>query len=409
MGRKYSTRKSRRVIKRSLRKANKRRTYKTRKYKTRKYKTRKYKTRKYKTRKNKYKGGEIDPKLSKPEFWKQSPTLIGEGNDGKVYKCTYIGLEELKPKYHTSGKEYAMKVITKKSHDGDEWKSIVENEYVCHNKVDQSPHIPTLYAMWGEPVDDPTEYKIVMELTDGVEIPNSYSDLDRNNFFLKNGVNETESKGIVKQLCETVKFCHDNQVKHNDIHSGNVLLSFKYFPHIYLLDFGKATTEPTATADDDIKSLGIFIMSLIMGGKLNNEDDEITLDRLYNQFIEYGSVPYKIFLNNRQWVWDAIQYCESSEKYTEYIALGEGNIIEGLEVRLKDLEKKSNNRLNKSQMEEVKVESQSINIYGSYLDRTSKPNLDITESCIDLVNKLLSRSSTLTMDEVLQHRWFTTD
>jgi serine/threonine protein kinase len=205
MGRKYSTRKSRRVIKRSLRKANKRRTYKRRTYKTRKYKT----------RKNKYKGGTFIEELGNEEYWLRGQKL-GWGGNSDVYKCTYAGPDgpdDIKPPGHTPGKEYAMKVLDYAGAASCSAKLLAE--FSIHNSVDSNPHIPTLYAKWVKP-----ECVIVMELS-GVDFLALFS----NNYSsYPNWLDLISAVKVFKQICNAVAALHNKNLVHNDIKLDNITL-----------------------------------------------------------------------------------------------------------------------------------------------------------------------------------------
>lgn len=139
---------------------------------------------------------------------KFSCSKIGEGSEGKVYKC------QLKC-------DLNFRLAVKKV-KGDCSKNKQEIEIL--QKFDD-PRILKIYGTY----KNSTHCFILTNLIEGINLE-EYKD--------SVGLNETKVKMIIKELLEILKVLHDKDIIHRDIKSENVLLSEDN--KIYLIDFGHA-------------------------------------------------------------------------------------------------------------------------------------------------------------------------
>ncbi|XP_041922696.1 serine/threonine-protein kinase DCLK2 isoform X3 [Alosa sapidissima] len=144
--------------------------------------------------------------------------VIGDGNFAIVKECTE----------HSTGKEFALKIIDKTKCAGKE--HLIENEVAVLRRV-KHPNIIMLI----EEVDTPTELYLVMELVKGGDLFDSITSSTK--------YTERDASVMVFNLAGALKYLHRMSIVHRDIKPENLLVC--EYPDgtksLKLGDFGLAT------------------------------------------------------------------------------------------------------------------------------------------------------------------------
>ncbi|XP_013403396.1 STE20-like serine/threonine-protein kinase isoform X2 [Lingula anatina] len=136
---------------------------------------------------------------------------LGDGAFGKVYKAQ-----------HKEGKQFAAlkKVELKNEEDLEDFTVEIDILSECKH-----PNVVGLYEafLWAE------HLMIYIEFCAGGAVDSIMLELEK-------GLNETQIKAITHQMCQGLKFLHENKVIHRDLKAGNVLLTLE--GQVKLADFG---------------------------------------------------------------------------------------------------------------------------------------------------------------------------
>jgi len=140
---------------------------------------------------------------------------IGEGSFGKIYNA----------QHKDSGKEVAIKLVTKENHQ-----ALFENEILMYERLKDSKYIPSLYSAGTE---GKYNYFVMPLLEQNLEqLRASYGTQMNMKVILHLGV----------QMLNALEFVHDKGILHRDIKPANFLLKTneQNISELYLIDFGLA-------------------------------------------------------------------------------------------------------------------------------------------------------------------------
>ncbi|CAL8281037.1 unnamed protein product, partial [Arctogadus glacialis] len=225
------------------------------------------------------------------ERYKVGRTL-GDGNFAVVRECVE----------HTTGREYALKIINKSKCRGKE--HMIQNEVSILRRV-KHPNVVLLI----EEVDTYSELYLVMELVKGGDLFDAITSTNR--------YTERDASGMLYNLANAIKYLHSLNIVHRDIKPENLLV----YEHadgsksLKLGDFGLATVvegplytvcgTPTYVAPEiiaetgyglkvDIWAAGVITFILLCGfppfrGSI--EDQEILFDQILMGQLEFP-LPY---------------------------------------------------------------------------------------------------------------------
>ncbi|XP_030217849.1 serine/threonine-protein kinase DCLK1 isoform X2 [Gadus morhua] len=224
------------------------------------------------------------------ERYKVGRTL-GDGNFAVVRECVE----------HTTGREYALKIINKSKCRGKE--HMIQNEVSILRRV-KHPNVVLLI----EEVDTYSELYLVMELVKGGDLFDAITSTNR--------YTERDASGMLYNLANAIKYLHSLNIVHRDIKPENLLV----YEHadgsksLKLGDFGLATVvegplytvcgTPTYVAPEiiaetgyglkvDIWAAGVITFILLCGFPpfRGIEDQEILFDQILMGQLEFP-LPY---------------------------------------------------------------------------------------------------------------------
>uniref|UniRef100_A0A8C5GU59 Serine/threonine-protein kinase DCLK2 n=1 Tax=Gouania willdenowi TaxID=441366 RepID=A0A8C5GU59_GOUWI len=218
--------------------------------------------------------------------------MLGDGNFAVVHECVE----------HSTGREYALKIINKGKCRGKE--HMIQNEVAILRRV-KHPNIVLLI----EEVDTYNELYLVMELVKGGDLFDAITSANR--------YTERDASGMLYNLANAIKYLHSLNIVHRDIKPENLLV----YEHadgsksLKLGDFGLATVvdgplytvcgTPTYVAPEiiaetgyglkvDIWAAGVITYILLCGfppfrGSI--EDQEVLFDQILMGQLEFP-LPY---------------------------------------------------------------------------------------------------------------------
>ena len=187
---------------------------------------------------------------------------IGKGTFSKVY----IGYERNKKE-----KKYAIKKIYKKSDA--KYAKYVKYEIEIMNKL-KHKNIITLY----DTIYTEKYVFLVLELCD----------TDLNNYIQNNVINEQDTKFIIRQIIEAIKYIMDNNIVHRDLKPHNILIN-KSTKEIKICDFGFAKEFKDTLLTDTVCGSPLYMApELLQNQKYNIKSDIWSL----------GIIMYEIVMKN---------------------------------------------------------------------------------------------------------------
>ncbi|CAB1414048.1 unnamed protein product [Pleuronectes platessa] len=218
--------------------------------------------------------------------------MLGDGNFAVVRECVE----------HTTGREYALKIINKGKCRGKE--HMIQNEVAILRRV-KHPNIVLLI----EEVDTYNELYLVMELVKGGDLFDAITSANR--------YTERDASGMLYNLASAIKYLHSLNIVHRDIKPENLLV----YEHadgsksLKLGDFGLATVldgplytvcgTPTYVAPEiiaetgyglkvDIWAAGVITYILLCGFppfRGSSDDQEVLFDQILMGQLEFP-LPY---------------------------------------------------------------------------------------------------------------------
>ncbi|XP_045895465.1 serine/threonine-protein kinase DCLK1a isoform X3 [Micropterus dolomieu] len=218
--------------------------------------------------------------------------MLGDGNFAVVRECVE----------HSTGREYALKIINKGKCRGKE--HMIQNEVSILRRV-KHPNIVLLI----EEVDTYNELYLVMELVKGGDLFDAITSANR--------YTERDASGMLYNLANAIKYLHSLNIVHRDIKPENLLV----YEHadgsksLKLGDFGLATVvdgplytvcgTPTYVAPEiiaetgyglkvDIWAAGVITYILLCGFppfRGSSEDQEVLFDQILMGQLEFP-LPY---------------------------------------------------------------------------------------------------------------------
>ncbi|KAM9333129.1 serine/threonine-protein kinase DCLK1a isoform 2-T2 [Pholidichthys leucotaenia] len=218
--------------------------------------------------------------------------MLGDGNFAIVRECVE----------HSTGREYALKIISKGKCRGKE--HMIQNEVAILRRV-KHPNIVLLI----EEVDSYNELYLVMELVKGGDLFDAITSANR--------YTERDASGMLYNLANAIKYLHSLNIVHRDIKPENLLV----YEHadgsksLKLGDFGLATVvdgplytvcgTPTYVAPEiiaetgyglkvDIWAAGVITYILLCGFppfRGSSEDQEVLFDQILMGQLEFP-LPY---------------------------------------------------------------------------------------------------------------------
>jgi len=187
---------------------------------------------------------------------------IGKGTFSKVY----IGYERNKKE-----KKYAIKKIYKKSDA--KYAKYVKYEIEIMNKL-KHKNIITLY----DTIYTEKHVFLVLELCD----------TDLNNYIQNNTISEKDTKFIIRQIIEAIKYIMDNNIVHRDLKPHNILIN-KATKEIKICDFGFAKEFKDTLLTDTVCGSPLYMApELLQNQKYNIKSDIWSL----------GIIMYEIVMKN---------------------------------------------------------------------------------------------------------------
>ncbi|XP_034055382.1 serine/threonine-protein kinase DCLK1a isoform X1 [Gymnodraco acuticeps] len=217
---------------------------------------------------------------------------LGDGNFAVVRECVE----------HTTGREYALKIINKGKCRGKE--HMIQNEVAILRRV-KHPNVVLLI----EEVDTYSELYLVMELVKGGDLFDAITSANR--------YTERDASGMLYNLANAIKYLHSLNIVHRDIKPENLLV----YEHgdgsksLKLGDFGLATVldgplytvcgTPTYVAPEiiaetgyglkvDIWAAGVITYILLCGFppfRGSSDDQEVLFDQILMGQLEFP-LPY---------------------------------------------------------------------------------------------------------------------
>ncbi|XP_035034436.1 serine/threonine-protein kinase DCLK1 isoform X1 [Hippoglossus stenolepis] len=218
--------------------------------------------------------------------------MLGDGNFAVVRECVE----------HTTGREYALKIINKGKCRGKE--HMIQNEVAILRRV-KHPNIVLLI----EEVDTYNELYLIMELVKGGDLFDAITSANR--------YTERDASGMLYNLASAIKYLHSLNIVHRDIKPENLLV----YEHadgsksLKLGDFGLATVldgplytvcgTPTYVAPEiiaetgyglkvDIWAAGVITYILLCGFppfRGSSDDQEVLFDQILMGQLEFP-LPY---------------------------------------------------------------------------------------------------------------------
>ncbi|KAM6984563.1 serine/threonine-protein kinase DCLK1a isoform 1-T1 [Tautogolabrus adspersus] len=218
--------------------------------------------------------------------------MLGDGNFAVVRECVE----------HSTGREYALKIINKGKCRGKE--HMIQNEVAILRRV-KHPNIVLLI----EEMDTYNELYLVMELVKGGDLFDAITSANR--------YTERDASGMLYNLANAIKYLHSLNIVHRDIKPENLLV----YEHadgsksLKLGDFGLATVvdgplytvcgTPTYVAPEiiaetgyslkvDIWAAGVITYILLCGFppfRGSNDDQELLFDQILMGQLEFP-LPY---------------------------------------------------------------------------------------------------------------------
>uniref|UniRef100_A0A3B4UM24 Serine/threonine-protein kinase DCLK2 n=1 Tax=Seriola dumerili TaxID=41447 RepID=A0A3B4UM24_SERDU len=218
--------------------------------------------------------------------------MLGDGNFAVVRECVE----------HSTGREYALKIINKGKCRGKE--HMIQNEVAILRRV-KHPNIVLLI----EEVDTYNELYLVMELVKGGDLFDAITSANR--------YTERDASGMLYNLANAIKYLHSLNIVHRDIKPENLLV----YEHadgsksLKLGDFGLATVvdgplytvcgTPTYVAPEiiaetgyglkvDIWAAGVITYILLCGFppfRGSSDDQEVLFDQILMGQLEFP-LPY---------------------------------------------------------------------------------------------------------------------
>ena len=199
---------------------------------------------------------------------------IGEGSFGKIYNA----------QHKDSGKEIAVKLITKENHQ-----TLFENEILMYERLKGSKYIPSLYASGSE---GKYNYFVMPLLEQNLEqLRASYGAQMNMNVILHLGV----------QMLNALEFVHEKGILHRDIKPANFLLktNAENISELYLIDFGLAGLYyyqdkhiPMKTGEKTMGTPRYMSVNVQQGFTASRRDDVESLGYILI-FLQKGELPWQ--------------------------------------------------------------------------------------------------------------------
>ncbi|XP_071023010.1 serine/threonine-protein kinase DCLK1-like [Oncorhynchus clarkii lewisi] len=213
---------------------------------------------------------------------------LGDGNFAVVRECVE----------HSTGREYALKIINKGRRRGKE--QMIQNEVAILRRV-KHPNIVLLI----EEMDTYSELYLVMELVKGGDLFDAITSTNR--------YTERDASGMLYNLADAIKYLHSLNIVHRDVKPENLLV----YEHadgsksLKLGDFGLATVvdgplytvcgTPTYVAPEiiaetgyglkvDIWAVGVIAYILLCGFppfRGSSDDQEVLFDQILMRPLEF--------------------------------------------------------------------------------------------------------------------------
>uniref|UniRef100_A0A8C7JTI1 Serine/threonine-protein kinase DCLK2 n=1 Tax=Oncorhynchus kisutch TaxID=8019 RepID=A0A8C7JTI1_ONCKI len=213
---------------------------------------------------------------------------LGDGNFAVVRECVE----------HSTGREYALKIINKGRRRGKE--QMIQNEVAILRRV-KHPNIVLLI----EEMDTYSELYLVMELVKGGDLFDAITSTNR--------YTERDASGMLYNLANAIKYLHSLNIVHRDVKPENLLV----YEHadgsksLKLGDFGLATVvdgplytvcgTPTYVAPEiiaetgyglkvDIWAVGVIAYILLCGFppfRGSSDDQEVLFDQILMRQLEF--------------------------------------------------------------------------------------------------------------------------
>uniref|UniRef100_A0A8C7NXK7 Serine/threonine-protein kinase DCLK2 n=1 Tax=Oncorhynchus mykiss TaxID=8022 RepID=A0A8C7NXK7_ONCMY len=213
---------------------------------------------------------------------------LGDGNFAVVRECVE----------HSTGREYALKIINKGRRQGKE--QMIQNEVAILRRV-KHPNIVLLI----EEMDTYSELYLVMELVKGGDLFDAITSTNR--------YTERDASGMLYNLADAIKYLHSLNIVHRDVKPENLLV----YEHadgsksLKLGDFGLATVvdgplytvcgTPTYVAPEiiaetgyglkvDIWAVGVIAYILLCGFppfRGSSDDQEVLFDQILMRPLEF--------------------------------------------------------------------------------------------------------------------------
>ena len=203
---------------------------------------------------------------------------LGEGGFGKVFLATFADTEEtfaIKFLTHVNDVDYLFKeinVLTRLEHD----------------------NIIKLYSYCAT---EENKIALIMQYASGGTLSSYIKSKEK--------IEESEARVILKQILETVKYCHSQQIIHRDLKPDNILFNDSTHEQIKIIDFGISTLlhdktragslnyispevlsgkDSSSLPSVDIWAIGCILYEMLTGrkmfkGKNNDETKEKLLER----------------------------------------------------------------------------------------------------------------------------------
>ncbi|KAF9216530.1 hypothetical protein BGZ59_009238 [Podila verticillata] len=160
--------------------------------------------------------GEPAEDLTFDSQYERGPQL-GSGNFATVYRCTH----------RKTGVEYAVKIVIKNHNFNAKVATSLEREIGILMSID---HINLLRIC--NVFNEPNHYYVVTELANDGELFDQIID--------KQKFTEEETRHVIRQILEGVKYLHDRGIVHRDLKPENVLVMDKDDMTVKISDFGFA-------------------------------------------------------------------------------------------------------------------------------------------------------------------------